>query len=124
MNITTFKEQDFVTKRKSDATIRVNYNRLNFSSKAVEILGLKATDRVLIHQDNKETHIWYLSLDKKGFKIASIKKSPSLYLYNTDLAVMILKAFGFKKKTDAFNFYLEEEPIEYKGVKYWKLETQ
>lgn len=125
MNITTFKEKDFLVKRKSDATIRVNYNRLNISTRAVELLGLKQTDRVLIHQDNKETSTWYLSLDKEGFRLApvKVKKNPTYYVYNKDLASMILAAFDLKEG-DAFSFMVEEEPIEHKGVKYWKLIPQ
>lgn len=124
MKITTFQKKDFGPgRRKADPTVRVNSNRLNISSYAVQLMGLKKTDKILIHQDDDETSTWYLSISEKGFPLNSLQKNTALMLYNTELAMMILEAFGLTKE-DGFNFVVQKEPVEHKKVTYWKLVPQ
>ena len=44
-------------------------------------------------------------------------------LYNTELALMILKAFGLNEK-EGLSFQVMEKPVEFNDVNYWKLIPQ
>lgn len=121
MNITTFNRKSFSQRRPNDATIRVQKVKLSLSSQAVKLMNLKPNDKVLIHQDNDNPAIWYLSKDPSGFDLGTINKNKSLFLYSSELAQMILAAFEAK---EAFNFYVDSTPIVNKNVKYWKLTTE
>lgn len=123
MHITTFEAKDFVRKRSDGLNIRVNPCRLIISAGLVKHMGLKVTDRALLHQDNYQPDIWYLSIDPKGFKLTPASKSAALNLNSSELASMILKAFGLKKD-DHMYFCAEEDPVEHEGVKYWKLRAE
>lgn len=120
MNITTFPTKDFNTVRRSDVTIRVQKSKLAISAAAVKAIGLKVDDKILLHQDNDDPAIWYISKDRNGFSLAQIKKTGSLLLYNSKLADMILTAF----ESDSFNFHVDEKPIKSKEGVYWKLTTE
>jgi len=123
MNITTFKCKDFNPgPRRGNATIRVQKTKLAFSQQAVAIIGLKTTDKVLVHQDNVDPGVWYISKDPEGFPLKSVKKSKALLLYNSKLADVILTAF--EVPDSAFNFEVSTKVVNTKSGTFWKLTVE
>lgn len=123
MNITTFKCKDFNPgPRRGDATIRVQKTKLAFSQQALAIIDLKPTDKVLIHRDNIDPGIWYISKDQEGLPLKSVNKSKALLLYNSKLADMILAAF--EVADGAFNFEVDRKAINSKSGTFWKLTVE
>lgn len=121
MNITTFEAKDFEKKRNDGITVHVIHRSVIISAKVARMIGLKVSHRVLVHQDNSDNNIWYLSIDPKGFQLKPASRSSAVHINSTSLASLILDAFGLTEKTDDLYFNVEDKPIEHNGLKYWKL---
>lgn len=124
MHITTFEAGDFNLKSRNDGILVViTYRRILFCAKLVRLIGLTHNDRVLLHQDNLEPHVWYMSINDKGFRLKGKGKCESLSFSCVEFTTMVLNAFGLDK-TGSMNFKVDEEPIVEDSVRYWKLRPE
>jgi hypothetical protein len=113
LSLTSFRPEEFQDKVGIlKPSVRINQKgKFSFTKEAIKLLGLADGMGILVHQHSEHTGIWFLQIDKKGWKIKGLSKNASLGFNSKGLKNMIYECFGITDEETGFSLIIHEEPI-------------
>lgn len=128
MKLKAFTQQNLPYMRRSLKPIigiSAKSGTLRINEAAVELMNLKVTDKVVLHQDEEEPENWYLEIDKKcdyAFQLRySAKISPKGLIFQS--TVLVKKIFQSVAFNGISGHLLVGEKIQMNKKEYYTLIT-
>lgn len=129
MKLKEFNAENLVVQRTTTPSIGINCKTglFNFNKAAVEQMGLKSNDQIVVHQDEEDQSCWYLerlnSKDtRKGFTIREKSNvTAGLLFNNVALAKLISESVAFTGKSG--RLLVAGQPTEFNKKKLWGIIT-
>ncbi len=94
---------------------------IRFNQSAIQLLGIKAGDKVCLHQDESRPKDWYISKsDINGFDLRKASNDATL-LFNSSVLVKVFKSSIGSESPSRFK--IAQEPTEQENVIYYAILT-